>query len=352
MIVRLAATGRQGTARQLREGIDEQRLVCKVGRMAKEGEKMEIGLYTDSLSRLPFERALDVAADAGVTAIEIATGGQSSAPHLRVDDLLGSPAARRRFAAAFSSRGLRIAALNCSAWPLHPRVGPAHDEIIEKTLRLAAELGVAKIVSMSGCPGDGAAATTANWVWYPWPDDAVALHRRNWEAAVAFWGKKVRLAEACGVERIAFELHPLHVVYNVPTLLAFRAAVGPRIGANLDPSHLFWQQMDPLAVVRALGPVIQHVHLKDTEVVPDQVALAGVLDDRPFAAPAERAWVFRTVGRVHPIAWWTSFVAELRAVGYDDALSIEQEDPYIGQEDGVREAAGVARQMLAGIAKA
>ncbi|HEV7811109.1 MAG TPA: hypothetical protein VGO64_10945, partial [Candidatus Limnocylindrales bacterium] len=64
---------------------------------------MEIGLYTDSLSRLPFEEMLDVAADAGVTAIEIATGGQSSAPHLRVDDLLASGPARRRFLDAFAS---------------------------------------------------------------------------------------------------------------------------------------------------------------------------------------------------------------------------------------------------------
>ena len=50
---------------------------------------MDIGLYTDSLSRLPFERALDVAAESGVRSIEIATGGQSSAPHLAIDDMLG-----------------------------------------------------------------------------------------------------------------------------------------------------------------------------------------------------------------------------------------------------------------------
>lgn len=307
---------------------------------------MDIGLYTDSLSRLPFERALDVAADSGVRSIEIATGGQSSAPHLALDDLLENAPARARFLAAFAGRGLRIAALNCSAWPMHPVLGEAHSRLIDKTLRLASELGVSKIVSMSGCPGDGAAATTVNWIWYPWPDDAVALARRSWDEAVALWTAKVRLAETCGVTRIAFELHPLHVVYNVPTVLAFRAEVGDRIGVNLDPSHLIWQQMDPIAVARALGPAVFHVHMKDTEVQADQVALAGVLDDRPFATPDQRAWVFRTVGRAHPAAYWAGFIDALAEAGYDDSLSIEQEDPYASQEDGVREAAGFIAALL------
>jgi sugar phosphate isomerase/epimerase len=307
---------------------------------------MDTGLYTDSLSGLPLERALDVAEAAGVRSIEIATGGQSSAPHLRVDELLASADARRDFLDAFASRGLRIAALNCSAWPLHPLIGPAHEALIGKTLRLAAELGVSKIVTMSGCPGDGPSATTIDWTWYPWPQDAVELGRRSWDTALEYWTRTSRLAGECGVTRIAFELHPLHVVYNVPTLAAFRAEVGERIGANLDPSHLFWQRMDPIAAVRALGPAVHHVHMKDTELNDEQVALAGVLDNRPFEDPAQRAWVFRTVGRIHPRAWWVDFVAALRDAGYDDALSIEQEDPYSSQEDGVREAAAFVLGLL------
>ena len=308
---------------------------------------MDIGLYTDSLSDLPFERALDVAAAAGVRSIEIATGGQSRAPHLDLGELLASGPARSRFLAAFESRGLRIAALNCSAWPLHPVVGEAHSALIDGTLRLAAELGVAKIVSMSGCPGDGPNATTINWTWYPWPDDAVALGRRHWAAAVAFWERKVRLASTAGVTRIAFELHPLHVVYNVPTLLAFRADVGDVIGVNMDPSHLFWQGMDPIAATRALGPAVHHVHMKDTEIRADQVALAGVLDNRPFDSPSERAWTFRTAGRIHPATWWTGFLDALASAGYDDSLAIENEDPYSTQEDGVREAAAFIGSLLA-----
>jgi len=263
-----------------------------------------------------------------------------------VDELLSSAGSRRRFLDAFASRGLRIAALNCSAWPLHPVVGAAHEALIEKTLRLASELGVEKVVTMSGCPGDGPSASTIGWTWYPWPEDAVALGRRHWEAALELWSRLSRLAGERGVTRIAFELHPLHVVYNVPTLLAFRREVGERIGANMDPSHLFWQRMDPIVAVRALGPAVHHVHVKDTEIHDDQVALAGVLDNRPFEDPAQRAWVFRTAGRVHPRAWWLDFLDALRDAGYDDALAIEQEDPYASQEDGVREAAAFIAGLL------
>jgi sugar phosphate isomerase/epimerase len=307
---------------------------------------MDVGLYTDSLTDHSFEETLEIAAGNGIRSIEIATGGQSSAPHLDLDRLLADGPARRAFSDAFASRGLRISALNCSAWPLHPVLGEAHSELIDKTLQLAAELGVTKIVSMAGCPGDGPGASTFNWPWYPWPDDAVALGRRNRDLGIALWTDKARLAEACGVTRIAFELHPLHLVYNVPTALDFRAAIGPVLGVNLDPSHLFWQQMDPIAVIEVLGPAIQHVHMKDTEIVAGQVALAGVLDNRPFDHPAERAWTFRTVGRIHSEAWWREFVGALASAGYADALSIEQEDPFSTQADGVAEAAAYITRLL------
>jgi sugar phosphate isomerase/epimerase len=303
-------------------------------------------MYTDSVKELSFEAALDVAARIGATGIEIATGGQSSAPHLRIDRLLAEPAARAFFADAFTSRGLRIAALNCSAWPLHPVHGDRHVELIRATFRLAGELGVRKIVTMSGNPGDGAGSTAVNFTWYPWPDDSMALLDRQWTAAIELWQDLAADAQAHGVEQLAFELHPLHLVYNVPTLRRMRDAVGPIIGANVDPSHLFWQGMDPLAVIRALGPAVYHVHLKDTELVAEQAAIAGVLDQRTFDVPAERAWVFRAVGSVRGPEFWSAFVAALEDVGYDDALSIENEDRSVTPLQGVEAAAAFMRPLL------
>jgi sugar phosphate isomerase/epimerase len=308
---------------------------------------LELGIYTDSLNHLGLEAALDLAADIGATGIEIATGGQSSAPHLRIDELTGDGAARRRFAAAFTERGLRIAALNCSAWPMHPVHGEAHVELIRKTIRLAGDLGVPKIVTMSGSPGDGPGSTAVNFVWYPWPDESMALLERQWASAIELWQGLAAEAIRHGVRRLAFELHPLHLVYNVPTLRRMREAVGPVIGANLDPSHLFWQQMDPVAVIDDLGPAIHHVHLKDTEVVPGEVALAGVLDQRSFEDPGRRAWRFRAVGTVRDAGYWSGFIAALRHAGYDDAMCIENEDGTMPAEAAVRTSAAFLRPLLA-----
>lgn len=308
---------------------------------------MELSLYTDSVERLSLEAALDLAVASGCTAVEIAAGGQSSAPHMRVFELLEDERKRDAFQATIARRGLRIAALNCSAWPLHPVRGREDAELIRVTIRLADLLGVRKIVTMSGTPGDGI-GSTIHWIWYPWPSDAVELLERQWAEAVPFWQEMAAFAADHGIARIAFELHPLHLVYNVPTLLRMRAAVGPIIGANVDPSHMFWQQMDPLAAVRTLGPAVHHVHLKDTQVVTEQAALAGVLDQRPFSDPAARAWVFRTIGRAHGADFWGSFVATLREADYDDVLSIENEDVEQPAAEGVSEAAAFIRPFLAG----
>ena len=299
---------------------------------------MNLCLLTDSVPDLTFEEALDLAVSLGIESVEIAAGGQSSAPHMRLQELLGSTGARAGFADAISSRGLRLAAINCSAWPMHPLRAEQDARFMHDSIRLAGELGVDKIVTMSGCPGDSPAARTINWIWFPWPPETREILNQQWEQALEVWQGFADLALTHGVTRIAFELHPLHLVYNVPTLLRLRDAIGPAIGANLDPSHLFWQQMDPVRVVRALGPAVHHVHLKDTEIFGDQVALNGVLDPRSWDEPGNRSWVFRTVGEGTPQSDWVAFLDALHDVGYDDELSIENEDPFLPGESGVRRA--------------
>lgn len=299
---------------------------------------MKLCLNTDTFGDLPFEQALDVIAELGIDAVEIAAGGHSNAPHMRIGELLADGDARARYSAAIESRGLRLNAINCSADPLHPVHGEQHRQLIRDAIRLAAELGVEKIVTMSGCPGESASARTINWIWFPWPDEMQAIRDEQWEVGLEVWGELAELAQRNGVERIALELLPLQLVYNVPTLQRMREALGPVIGANVDPSHMFWQQMDPLKVVAALGPAVHHVHLKDTELYPDELALNGVLDYRSWDDPANRSWVFRAIGRGQPASFWDAFVAALHEAGYDDALSIENEDVQLPGEAGVREA--------------
>ncbi|WP_181781773.1 sugar phosphate isomerase/epimerase family protein [Pseudonocardia pini] len=308
---------------------------------------MELGLYTDSVPALTLDETLDLAVEIGCSAVEIAAGGQSAAPHMDVFSLVSDAKARAEYDARIRDRGLRWAAVNCSAWPMHPTHGAHHLEIMKAAVTLAGQLGVDKIVTMSGCPGEGAPdARLFNWVFYPWPPEAMDMLARQWEETVAFWEEFVPFAADHGVTRIALELHPMHLVYNVPTLRRLREAVGPAVGANIDPSHTFWQRMDAPAMVRDLGDAVHHVHLKDVSYRPEQVALAGVLDSRPFADPDQRAWTFTTVGRGHGPEYWGELFRALSEVGYDDVACIENEDPVQPAVEGVTEAAEFAKGLL------
>jgi sugar phosphate isomerase/epimerase len=306
---------------------------------------MIVGLNTDSLGALAFEDALDVAAGLGIEAVEIAAGGNSAAPHMRIDELLRDRAAAARFTDAIESRGLRLNAINCSSNPLHPVHGAKHLALIKDSIRLAGELGVQKIVAMSGCPGDSPSARTVNWIWFPWPDEMLAIREQQWEIAIDLWREVADFAAQHGVQRIALELLPLQLAYNVPTLLRLRDAVGPAIGANIDPSHMFWQQMDAARVVSALGPAVHHVHLKDAQLFDDELAVNGVLDGRSWDDPAHRGWVFRTVGQGQPAQVWRAFLDALAGIGYQDALCIENEDLLLPGESGVREAVSFIQSL-------
>src|SRR5712691_1973059 len=104
---------------------------------------MKIGMITDSLGELSFDALLDTAAELGIERLEFAGGNWSSAPHLALDAMLDSAAARREFAAKLSDRGIEISALNCSGNPVHPgEHGRRHDDVTRETIRLAGLMGV------------------------------------------------------------------------------------------------------------------------------------------------------------------------------------------------------------------
>jgi sugar phosphate isomerase/epimerase len=299
----------------------------------------QVGLIVRLYEPETLDHQLDLAREVGARAIELTQAGRSET----VDRLVGDPGARAVLQEKLERRGLRLAALNCSGMPLHPTRGAQHRRLIRQTILLAEQLGVTTIVCMSGTPGDGPAASTITWVCYPWPDDLV---ERQWDEAVPVWRELAGFAREHGVDRIGLELHPLHLVYNVPTLERMRSAVGPLVGATVDPSHLFWQQMDPVAVVEALGPAVHHVQLKDTEIQAEHVALTGLLDQRPFGANTERAFIHRTIGRAHGRAFWRAFLGALAAGGYAGSLSIENEDPRQPYDEGVREAAAFVHEII------
>lgn len=310
---------------------------------------MKIGLYTDSLQDLAFDEALDWIAAHGVQAVEIGTGNFSRAPHCQVDRLAGDDEAAASFKHAIEARGLVLSALNCNGNLLdaHPARRQSAQDTYFKTIEAAHRLGLDRVVTMSGCPGDPTGGEYPNWVTCTWQAEFVELSERQWEEVISpFWRHAARFAAERGV-RIAIEMHPGQSVYNTRSLLRLREIAGANLGANLDPSHLFWQGMDPLVVVRALGKGgVVHVHAKDTRIDPQEMALNGGLDLRPSSAVDARAWAFRTVGYGHGASWWRDFVSELRRQGYDGVLSIEHEDQLMGSREGIIKSVEFLKPLL------
>ncbi|MDB5074900.1 MAG: xylose isomerase [Chloroflexi bacterium] len=309
---------------------------------------MRIGVFTDSTLNLSLEDSLDRYVDWGIEAVEIGTGNFSPAPHLNLAEMLADADARKRLLATLERRGLTLSALNCSGNPIHPRKDvAAHDSgVIRDTIRLASELGIDRIVTMSGCPGAPGGGEHPNWVTFTWPDHFNELLQWQWDEVITpYWRETAAFAKAHGV-LLCFEMHPGMSVYNTASLLRLRAAAGESIAANLDPSHLWWQGMDPLEVVRALGPAVGFVHAKDTRIDPRNTAINGCLDTTMPQVPGRMPWVFRAVGYGHGESWWRDFVSVLRMEGYDGVLSIEQEDPLMGLEEGTRKAAEFLKPIL------
>jgi sugar phosphate isomerase/epimerase len=310
---------------------------------------MRIGLVTDGLPDLPLPELLRTTAELGIATLEFGCGNWSSAPHLKLDALLSSAAARNDFLAQLAAHGLSISALNCSGNPLHPgEPGRAHRDITSKTMRLAGLLGVPRVVMMSGCPG-GPGDANANWVTTAWPPEAARVLDWQWsEQVIPYWRGLVQEAQEAGVVRLCLELHGQQNVYNVATLFRLREAVGPMVGANLDPSHLFWMAADPLVAVSALGEAIHHVHAKDTHINSTVAAANGQIDVQPMDRLDVRAWSYVTLGDGHDVGWWRQFCAALREAGYDDVLSIEHEDMALPPIDGVRRSVALLREAIPG----
>jgi sugar phosphate isomerase/epimerase len=308
---------------------------------------MKIGLVTDGLTDLPLHTLLPAVANLGIQMLEFGCGNWSPAPHLDLDALLASASARADFLARLSAHSLSLSALNCSGNPLLPGpAGAAHRAVTSKTIRLAGLLGVQRVVMMSGCPG-GPGDANANWITTAWPPEAARVLEWQWsEQLIPYWRCLVAEARAAGVERLCLELHGQQHVHNVRTLFRLREAVGPVVGANLDPSHLFWMGADPLAAVPVLGEAIYHVHAKDTRINQAVAAVHGLIDTTAMDRLTERAWSYVTLGRGHEVSWWRTFVERLRAAGYDDVLSIEHEDMALSPLDGVRESVALLRGAL------
>lgn len=310
---------------------------------------MKLGVMNPVLRAMDFESALKYLNSLGVKAIEIGAGGYPGDFHLNPEELLSSPENVAAYKALLEKYDIEISAISCHGNPLHPQKAIA--EKFDKEFRgaiLAAEaLGVKTVVGFSGCPGDCETSMYPNWVVCPWPGDNLTILEWQWnEKVIPYWKEMAEFAKAHGIEKIAFEMHPAFVVYNPETLLKLRAAVGDIIGANFDPSHLYWQGIDPCAAIKALKGAIYHFHAKDTLIDKRNTEVNGVLDTKTYDKIDERAWVFRTVGYGHDKLEWNRMISTLRTTGYDGVVSIEHEDGLMSQKEGLEKAVSFLQDVL------
>jgi len=309
---------------------------------------MRIGVFTVLFQDLPFEQALDCAVAAGVSAVEIGTGGYPSSHHCPVDELLADEHQREIYLRTITSRGLILSALSCHYEPLGPdkELARISDEIFRKTVRLAQLLKVPVVNVLSGLPGGSPNDSSPNWVTCPWPPHFLEMLDYQWnQVGIPYWKSAGKFAEEHGV-KIAVEMHPGMLVYNVESLLRLREAVGPVLGCNFDPSHLFWNGVDVVAAIRRLGDAIFHVHGKDCYVDSLNVSVNGCNDPKPYDQIAKRAWAFRTIGYGHDAKTWKDIVSALRMVGYDYVISIEHEDGLMSTQEGLSKGVALLKDVI------
>jgi sugar phosphate isomerase/epimerase len=308
---------------------------------------LKVGVFTPLLSQLPLEEVLKKLKSHRLQTVELGTGNYPGDAHCKLS-MLDNRAALNSFQNKLADNGFSISALSCHSNPLHPNQGLAQKqrEISRKTILLAESLGVKTVVDFSGCPGDSLKSTQPNWVTCPWPPEYLDVLKWQWDEVVApYWIEHAKFAANHGV-RIAIEMHPGFVVYSPETMQRLRSIAGDTIGCNYDPSHMFWQGIDPIAAVRILGDAIFHVHAKDTQMYDRNLPLTGVLDTKPYTDERNRGWIFRTCGYGHGEGWWREFASTLRMFGYDDVLSIEHEDSLLSPEEGLARAAAFLNQIV------
>lgn len=321
---------------------------------------MKLGAYTACLHDRPLPETLKILADMGLNSAEINAGGFIPAPHLPIAELLASAEARQEYLGQFVQAGITLTGLNVNGNPLNPdpEVGPKHAADLRQAITLASLLGVKRIVAMSGLPAGYPGGQAASWVVNPWDSQFLDTLDYQWrEVAVPFWTEMQERARDADV-KVCIEMHPHNIVFNPATMERLATEINAtHVGAEMDPSHLFWQGIDPVAAIEYLADLVYHAAAKDTRVNEQNCRVYGVLDDRfqrvradqdPLSIggrntlnrwPADASWQFVAVGRGHDPQFWVRFLQALQAVDPGIAVNIEHEDAELDQVEGLRLAA-------------
>src|SRR5919198_67420 len=313
-----------------------------------------ITLFTGQWADLPFEDMCRLASDWGYDGLEIACWGD----HFEVDKALADESYVDRKRAT-------LAKFNLGVWAIlnhlvgqavcdHP-IDERHRGILpdriwgdgepegvrrraalqmQDTARAAARLGVRTVVGF-----------TRSSIWHTvamFPPVPPAMIDAGYQDFADRWNPVLDVFDEVGV-RFAHEVHPSEIAYDYWTTVRTLEAIGhrPAFGLNWDPSHMVWQDIDPVGFILDFADRIYHVDCKDTKKRFD--GRNGRMGSHlPWADP-RRGWDFVSTG--HGDVPWESAFRALNSIGYTGPISVEWEDAGMDRLRGAEEAVGFIRSL-------
>ncbi|MGW1682150.1 sugar phosphate isomerase/epimerase family protein [Saccharopolyspora sp. NPDC002376] len=209
-------------------------------------------------------------------------------------------------------------------------------EEMKHTARVAAKLGVRTVVGFTG---------SAIWKYVAmFPPVPAELVEAGYQDFADRWNPIMDVFDAEGV-RFALEVHPSETAYDYWSTVRTLEAIGHReaFGLNWDPSHMIWQDIDPVGFLVDFADRIYHVDCKDTKRNLGNGRNGRLGSHLPWGDP-RRGWDFVSTGR-GDVPWETCFRV-LNSIGYDGPISIEWEDAGMDRLRGAPEALRFVRDQL------
>ena len=209
----------------------------------------------------------------------------------------------------------------------------AAQEVMD-TARAAAKFGVKIVNGFSG---------SSIWLLLAgFPPIVAGMVEAGYKDFADRWNPILDVFDEVGV-KFALEVHPSEIAYDFWTTKATLEAIGrrPAFGINFDPSHLYWQMVDPEGFVYEYADRIYHMHVKESVRLLN--GRNGILSSHLGFGDAKRGWDFVSPGR-GGVPFERVFRA-LNTVGYDGPLSIEWEDNGMNREQGAPEALKLVRSL-------
>jgi sugar phosphate isomerase/epimerase len=313
-----------------------------------------VTLFTGQWADLPLEELAPLAKEMGYDGLELACWGD----HFEIDKALKGDGYIERRREILKGNGLECFAIGnhlvgqavCD-FPIderHRATLPPHvwgdgdpegvrqraAEEMKNTARAASRLGVDVVTGFTGSS-----------VWhklYFFPPTSQEEVDEGFRDFAERWNPILDVFDEEGV-RFAFEVHPAEISYDMYSTQRALEAIGHReaFGFNFDPSHLYWQFVEPAKFIDRFSERIYHVHIKDALRTLD--GESGILSSHLAFGDHRRGWDFRSIGR-----GGVDFEAVIRAlnrIGYDGPLSVEWEDAGMERVQGARESAAFVRRL-------